>query len=72
MLSPESARPCEDVLDPAGQRDAHPAKLTEAALRAHAETHDPIFLKAAGQALRLHGLRALLGVARAMFTRRVA
>jgi len=34
--------------------------------------HDPIFLKAAGQALHLHGLRALLGVAKAMFTRRVA
>lgn len=56
----------------AEQRDAHPCKLTEAALRAHAEADDPLFLKAAGQALHLHGLRALLGVARAALTRRVA
>ena len=75
----ERARGAPDIaLDPdftaalAEQRDAHPAKLNEAALRAHAETEDPMFRKAAGRALHLHGLRALHGVARAMLSRRVA
>jgi hypothetical protein len=54
------------------QRDAHPCKLTEASQRAHAETDDPIFLATAAEALHLHGLRALLGVARAMLSRRAA
>lgn len=31
------------------QRDAHPAKLTEAALRAYARTSDDLFLRAAGR-----------------------
>lgn len=56
----------------ADQRDAHPIKLTEAALRAHAETDDGIFRKAAAVALRLHSIRGLLGVARAMLRRRAA
>ncbi len=70
--APDIALDREFLAALAEQRDAHPAKLTEAALRAHAETEDPMFLKTAGQALHLHGLRALLGVARAMLSRRVA
>lgn len=54
----------------AAQRDAHPIKLTEAALRAYQQTGDEIFLKAAGKAMDLHGLRALIRVAKAMLTRR--
>lgn len=69
----EATPPSQQFLNTlAEQRDAHPAKLTEAALRAHAETEDPMFLRAAGQALRLHGLRAMLGVVRAALTRDVA
>lgn len=56
----------------AAQSDAHPSKLTDAALRAHKETEDEIFLKAAGKALDLHSLRALFGVVKAMVSRRVA
>jgi hypothetical protein len=55
----------------AAQTDAHPIKLTEATLRAYEQTGDEIFLKAAAKAaLGLHGLRSLIGVAKAMLTRR--
>ncbi|HEY3818033.1 MAG TPA: hypothetical protein VGL81_12725 [Polyangiaceae bacterium] len=54
----------------AGQGDAHPIKLTEAALRAYEQTRDDIFLKAAGKALEVHSLRALISVARATLARR--
>jgi hypothetical protein len=56
----------------AAQRDAHPSKLTEAALRAYEESRDEIFLKAAARALDIHSVRALLGVAKSMITGRVA
>src|SRR5262244_2697894 len=48
------------------QTDAHPCKLTEASLRAFERTEDDIFLRAAGKAFSLHGLRGLLGIATAM------
>lgn len=67
-LAPDSAH--MEAL--AAQSDAHPSKLTDAALRAYAETKDEIFLKAAAKALDLHGLRALFGVVKAMISRRVA
>jgi hypothetical protein len=54
----------------ATQTDAHPIKLTEAALRAFDRTDDALFMKAAGKAGRLHSLRGVLGIARAMVTRR--
>lgn len=50
----------------AAETDAHPAKLTEAALRAHAASGDEIFLKAANRALDIHGLRALLAVVKGL------
>jgi hypothetical protein len=53
------------------QTDAHPIKLTEAALRAFDQTEDDIFLRAAGKARRLHTLRGLLGIVKAMASRRV-
>src|SRR5262245_27435698 len=52
------------------QTDAHPCKLTEAALRAFERTEDDIFLRAAGKAFSLHGLRGFLGIATAMARRR--
>lgn len=51
-------------------RDAHPSKLTEAARRAHAMSQDDLFLKAAGLALEIHGLRALLAVAKGLLLRK--
>jgi hypothetical protein len=56
----------------AAQSDAHPIKLTDAALRGHKLTQDDIFLKAAAKALDIHSLRALLGIAKAMVQRHVA
>ncbi len=56
----------------AAQHDAHPIKLTEAALRGHRQSHDDIFLKAAAKALDIHSLRALWGVAKAVLQRKVA
>jgi hypothetical protein len=56
----------------AAQSDAHPAKLTEAAVRAYQASQDEIFLKAADKALAIHSLRALLGIARAVLRRQVA
>jgi hypothetical protein len=53
-------------------RDAHPIKLTEAALRAYTATHDEIFLRAVGRARHLHGIKNVLGfarIARAMLRR---
>jgi hypothetical protein len=52
-------------------RDAHPAKLTEAALRAFRETDDSIFLGAARQALHLHGVQGAFGIMKAMIRRSV-
>jgi hypothetical protein len=54
----------------AAQSDAHPIKLTEAALRAFDQTDNALFLRAAGKARRLHTLRGVLGIARTMVTRR--
>lgn len=54
----------------AAQKDAHPSKLTEAALRAYEKSKDELFLKAAGKALDLHNARALLGVLKAVLLRR--
>lgn len=54
----------------AAQRDAHPSKLTEAALRAYEKSKDELFLKAAGKALDIHNVRALLGVLKALLLRR--
>jgi len=54
------------------QSDAHPIKLTEAALRAFDRTKDELFLKAAGKAHSLHSLRSLLGIVKALVSRRVA
>jgi hypothetical protein len=54
------------------QTDAHPIKLTEAALRAFERTEDDIFLRAAGKAFSLHGLRGLLGIVRAITGRRAS
>lgn len=51
-------------------RDAHPSKLTEAARRAHAMSQDELFLKAAGLALDIHSLRALLAVAKGLLLRK--
>jgi hypothetical protein len=47
-------------------------KLTEAALRAFEQTEDDIFLRAAGKAFSLHGLRGLLGIVRAITGRRAS
>lgn len=54
----------------ASQKDAHPSKLTEAALRAYEISRDEIFLKAARKALDIHSVRALLSVAEAVLFRR--
>jgi hypothetical protein len=54
-----------------GQRDAHPVKLTEAALRAYEATDDDLFLRAVGKARHLHGVPNLLGL-RWAISRRVA
>lgn len=54
------------------QHDAHPIKLTEAALRAYNETRDDIFLKAAERALDVHRLRAVFAVAKGLLLRRAA
>ncbi len=51
------------------QDDAHPIKLTEAALRAYEATHDEIFIRAIGRVRHLHGARALLGIARGLLRR---
>jgi hypothetical protein len=53
------------------QRDAHPIKLTEAALRAYEATEDELFLRAVGKARHLHGAQNLLGL-RWAISRRVA
>jgi hypothetical protein len=50
-------------------RDAHPIKLTEAALRAYEASHDEVFLQAIGKVRHLHGVRNVLGIARAMLRR---
>jgi hypothetical protein len=52
----------------ASQGDAHPIKLTEAARRAHEQSGDDLFLRAAGKALDLHGIRAILSAAKAVLT----
>ena len=54
------------------QSDAHPIKLTEAALRAFDRTEDELFLEAAGKAHSLHTLRSLAGIVKALASRRVA
>lgn len=53
----------------ATEKDAHPSKLAEAALRAHEASKDELFLKAASKALDLHGLRALLAVVKGLIQR---
>lgn len=53
----------------ATEKDAHPSKLTEAALRAHETSKDELFLKAASKALDIHGLRALLAVVKGLIQR---
>jgi hypothetical protein len=53
------------------QSDAHPIKLTEAALRAFERTEDELFLKAAGKAHSLHAFRSMVGIVKALASRRV-
>jgi len=53
------------------QSDAHPIKLTEAALRAFDRTGDELFLKAAEKAHSLHTLNSLVGIVKALASRRV-
>jgi hypothetical protein len=61
-----------DLLDSlTRQRDAHPIKLTEAALRGYEATNADVFLRAIGRVRHPHGVRGLLGLARALL-RRVA
>jgi hypothetical protein len=53
----------------AKSHDAHPIKLTEAALRGYAATNDEIFLQAIGKLRHLHGIKNVLGIARAVLRR---
>jgi hypothetical protein len=66
-LSKKVSRKPPPILGPkemeslAGKRDAHPAKLTEAALRGYTLSGDEIFLRAAAEVQKFPTLRGILG-----------